>query len=72
MLLLERDELVFPPDCPLVVEMKSFANIGGVRQAIAGQHDDAVMSAAIAFALLDRAIQPPARLPPQVVGFATW
>lgn len=53
-LLLERREVVFPPDCPLKEEMLNFRQSEtGKREAASGFHDDVIMSMAIAFSNLD-------------------
>lgn len=57
-LLLEREQLRFPPDSAIAQEMPHFVEtIKGasrLRNAESGMHDDAVMAAAIAFASLDQ------------------
>lgn len=53
-LLLERDEIIYPADSVMVGEMRNFCqNEKGGREAAPGHHDDTIMAAAIAFALLE-------------------
>lgn len=53
-LLLERDELIYPAESVIVSEMRNFRqNEKGGREAAPGHHDDSIMSTAIAFALLE-------------------
>jgi phage terminase large subunit-like protein len=53
-LLLERDELIYPAESVIVSEMRNFRqNEKGGRESAPGHHDDSIMASAIAFALLE-------------------
>lgn len=45
-LALEKQQLIFPQNCPLVDELLSFRRSGKRLEAVAGKHDDCVMSTA--------------------------
>ncbi|MEO1762610.1 MAG: Terminase-like family protein [Cyanobacteria bacterium J06629_18] len=50
-LCLEKNQLLFPSDSPIIEEMLSFQRTGKKLEAASGKHDDVIMSAAFAVAV---------------------
>ncbi|MEM7594410.1 MAG: hypothetical protein AAF383_23370 [Cyanobacteria bacterium P01_A01_bin.83] len=50
-LCLEKNQLLYPHNCPLVDEMLGFQRVGKKLEAASNKHDDTVMSTAFAIAV---------------------
>lgn len=56
-LCLEKNQLLYPQNCPIIEEMLSFQRTGKKLEAASGKHDDIIMSAAFAIAVSPLAIE---------------
>ncbi|MEO0683688.1 MAG: terminase family protein [Cyanobacteria bacterium J06649_11] len=50
-LCLEKNQLLYPQNCPIIEEMLSFQRTGKKLEAASGKHDDIIMSTAFAIAV---------------------